>query len=414
MSSKKEVQAKIEVIDLAGNIVEKSNALQIIQDYFKLGKEGRQKHIEFIKKYNYLNDKGCPKGSYVFFDKGNFVYEKLLKYLDKKIGKLNFEKVRLPHFFYMDNAAKELAEKFADRLVSANENKMCYAADPALFSCLQGENLKKVRRIYSPNCFFRKEKDGEYKGLLRSAEFIISDMHSLCSDFISEVKLLHELNISVMNDFCSEWFAVFDVAEEFYDENKEFMMDLVKSSGKCAVIKIMREKSHYYSMQIQYVARFAENLFSQIANLQLDLVNGERFNICINGKPCAIVHASPFGRVEKIIAYLFEQLANGKINSLPFWLAPEQARIIPISEENISYANKLVKMLNSFHVALDARSDVRLGKKILEAEIEKVPIILVIGRKEQASESVSVRNRLSGKIYPVKLSDIKKEIAMVK
>ena len=132
--------------------------------------------------------------------------------------------------------------------------------------------------------------------------------------------------------------------------------------------------------------------------MQLDYVLPERFGLTYTGadnlphRP-VMIHRAPFGSMERFMGILIEHFAG----AFPLWLAPEQVRVLPISDKFLDYARHVVATLQSFgfRVELDARPE-KIGAKIRDAQLEKVPVMLVVGGKEAETGTVSYRDRIDG------------------
>jgi threonyl-tRNA synthetase len=115
-----------------------------------------------------------------------------------------------------------------------------------------------------------------------------------------------------------------------------------------------------------------------------------------------MIHRAPFGSMERFMGILIEHFAG----AFPLWLAPEQVRVLPISDKFLDYAKHVVATLQSFHfrVELDARPE-KIGSKIRDAQLEKIPVMLVVGAKEVETGTVSYRDRLDGDQGALSLDD---------
>jgi threonyl-tRNA synthetase len=122
-----------------------------------------------------------------------------------------------------------------------------------------------------------------------------------------------------------------------------------------------------------------------------------------------MIHRAPFGSMERFVAVLLEHCAG----NLPLWLSPEQVRILPISEKYHSYAQEVLNLLNNYDIRalVDERAE-KIGKKIRDAELEKVPFMLILGEKEEEERTVSVRKKGEGDLgskTPEDFSEILKQ-----
>jgi len=115
-----------------------------------------------------------------------------------------------------------------------------------------------------------------------------------------------------------------------------------------------------------------------------------------------MIHRAPFGSIERFVAILIEHCAG----QFPLWLTPEQVRILPVSEKYNDYARRVATELNSYDIrALFDERNEKVGKKIRDAEMEKVPYMLVVGEEEQAANSVSARKKGEGDLGKLSIAD---------
>jgi threonyl-tRNA synthetase len=191
------------------------------------------------------------------------------------------------------------------------------------------------------------------------------------------------------------------MVRDFYDENTDLIKDLAKVHGKPVLIEMWNERFFYF--MIKWDMNFVDNLdkASAFATDQIDVENGERYNIQYMDEDGSlkhpyILHCSPSGAIERNIYGLLEKAAfdmkKGIKPSLPLWLAPTQVRIIPVSEDYHELADKVRAKFSKVRVDIDNREET-VGKKIREAEKEWVPYIIVVGEKEANAEKLGVRVR---------------------
>jgi threonyl-tRNA synthetase len=159
----------------------------------------------------------------------------------------------------------------------------------------------------------------------------------------------------------------------------------------------------FYGPKLDFMVRDAIGRRWQLGTVQIDYNLPERFELeyvgADNGKHRPVmIHRAPFGSMERFVAILIEHCAG----KFPLWLTPEQARILPISDRFNDYAEKLSKVLENgdIRALVDARSE-KVGKKIREAELDKVPYMLIVGENEAAEGTVSVRKQGEGDLGSV-------------
>jgi len=271
-------------------------------------------------------------------------------------------------------------------------------------------------RIYEMTKYsFRREKSGELTGLRRLRCFTMPDCHAMVADleqakkeFLVRFKLSKELlekglELSKENDYE----LAIRVTKDFYDENKDFVLSMVKLFGKPVLVEMWEERFFYFVLKWEF--NFVDNLgkASALSTDQIDIENARHYDMTYvdeNGEKQypLVLHCSPSGAIERDMYALLEKAhrdsLKGKAPILPLWLAPTQVRIVPVSEKFEDDAEKLMKKVegSSIRVDVDDRP-LSLGKKVRAAEKEWVNYVIVIGEKEVGSDVLPVRDRKAGK-----------------
>ena len=185
------------------------------------------------------------------------------------------------------------------------------------------------------------------------------------------------------------------------------MIDLVKKLGKPVLLEIWDERIFYFILKYEFNFVDMSDKASALSTDQIDIENGERYDIKYTDKDGSIkhpliLHCSPSGAIERVIYALLEKEAirikKGKKPMLPIWLSTTQIRFIPIGEEFISVCKKYIDDLNKISEYHCIRTDVddreeSVGRKIRDAEKEWIPIIIVVGQKEKESGEFNPRFR---------------------
>jgi len=169
----------------------------------------------------------------------------------------------------------------------------------------------------------------------------------------------------------------------------------------------------FYGPKLDFMAQDSLGREWQVATIQLDMNQPERFDLyCIDeeGKKerVVMIHAAIMGSIERFLSILIEHYAG----AFPMWLAPVQAAILPINDKVVGYAEDVKKLLDEkgVRVSLDARNE-SIGKKIREAELQKIPYLLVIGGREAEARAVAVRARGAGDQGAMPLDDLARMLA---
>jgi len=242
---------------------------------------------------------------------------------------------------------------------------------------------------------------------------------------IDEIKVRFELSQNVLRELGideSDYDMAIRFTEDFYNENKSSVDELVKKHGRPVLVEMWKEKFFYFVLKWEF--NFIDNLgkASALSTDQIDVENGDRYGIEFvdvdNKKQHPIIlHNSPSGAIERIIYALLEKAATdskeGRKPQFPLWLAPTQVRIIPLKDEFYDFSESLADKISAtdVRVDIDDRNE-SIGKRIREAEKEWIRYILVIGEKEKNSENLSIRDRQTGDVREISFDDFINEIKL--
>lgn len=390
-------------------------------------------HIRVMKEFELVDfDPNTDAGNLRWYTKGvimknlikDFVEDRLIDYgailIDTPImytvknKKLTAQTARFPARSYW-------LESGSDRYL------LRYASDFLLFDLFSSMNLKPQYfplRVYEWEQYaFRRELEGEVTGLRRLRAFIMPDMHSLCKDLdsaIEEFKKQYFLIKNLEKDLGVKTYVIFRATKDFYRENKDWIINLIKTEDVPALLELWDERYYYYVLKLERNVLSAENRDATLATNQIDVESCLDYMIDTDGKKRQkynisfidtdgkvkhpmILHNSPTGGIERILWGLIESAIRNKDKLVPgfkTWLSPIQIRIITVSNEQNNYAEKLVNLISekSYRVDFDDREET-VGKKIRQAEVEWIPYIIIVGKKEQTNKTISIRKRLIGKPF---------------
>ena len=273
---------------------------------------------------------------------------------------------------------------------------------------------------------FRREQSGELVGLRRLRAFTMPDCHSFCKDMpqaIDELKKRFDLSKEVIHELGlddQDYEMAIRFTEEFYNQNKELILEFVKKQGKPVLVEMWKEKFFYFVLKWEFNFIDNQGKASALSTDQIDVENGQRYGIEFideNNKPQhpIILHNSPSAAIERVIYALLEKAAKnakeGKKPQFPLWLSPTQVRVIPLQEEFLEFSKNLASKIsqNDVRVDIDDRNE-SIGKRIREAEKDWIQYILVIGEKEVNSENLSIRDRKTGDTHELSLQAFLDEI----
>jgi threonyl-tRNA synthetase len=264
---------------------------------------------------------------------------------------------------------------------------------------------------------YRYEQTGELSGLTRVRGFTQDDAHLFVTpeQIEAEVGANVDLVLFVLSSLGLSDYRVrvglrdpvsdkYVGSAEDWDRAERTLVELVKSRG----MNYSAEKGEaaFYGPKIDFVVRDCIGREWQLGTVQLDYNLPKRFGLEYTGadnKPHqpVMIHRAPFGSMERFMGILIEHFAG----AFPLWLAPEQVRVLPVSEKYADYGQKVEAELRSrgYRVSGDYRPE-KIGYKIREAQLEKIPYMLVVGEKEQAAGTVAVRDRVEGDLGAMNLS----------
>ncbi len=269
---------------------------------------------------------------------------------------------------------------------------------------------------------YRYEQSGELSGLSRVRGFTQDDAHIYCThdQLKDEIKKTIELTQFVFNTFGMEVdirLSFRDEDDEKYGGNEKYweraQQEIQDAADEMGLhYHIAPGEASFYGPKVDFIIRDAINRKWQLGTVQVDYVMPERFDLTYIGadnqkhRP-VIIHRAPFGSMERFTSILIEHFAG----NFPLWLAPQQARILPISDDQNQYAQSLADKLTKMGVRceVDLRSE-QIGGKIRNAETSKIPIMLIVGAKEMQNGTVSVRRHQKGDIGTLKISDFISDI----
>ena len=266
---------------------------------------------------------------------------------------------------------------------------------------------------------YRYEQSGELHGLTRVRGFTQDDAHLFCrpdqlkAEFMAVIDIvLHIFRILDFKDYTAQISLRDPENKEKYigsDENWEKAESAIieASAEKGLRTTIELGEAAFYGPKLDFMVKDALGRKWQLGTIQVDYNLPERFELEYTGsdnqkyRP-VMIHRAPFGSMERFVAVLLEHTAG----NFPLWLTPDQVIVLPISEKYVDYAKKVAQVLDNSEIRalVDERNE-KTGKKIRDAELMKVPYMLIVGEKEEADGTVSVRKHSQGDLGTFSLSD---------
>ena len=300
-----------------------------------------------------------------------------------------------------------------------DETKECFALRPMTCPFQYQVYLNRARsyrdlpmRLGETSTLFRNEDSGEMHGLIRVRQFTISEGHlvlrpdQLQEEFRGCLELAkYCLDTVGLLDNCTFRFSQWDPANpnnkyegtaEQWEEAQRVMGEILDSLGVEYSIGIDEAAFYGPKLDIQYKNVYGKE--DTLVTIQIDMLLAEKFGMYYTDadgqkKLPYIIHRTSLGCYERTLAYIIETFAG----ALPLWMMPEQVRVLPISERLLDKAGEITEQLKAagIRAELDTRNE-KMGYKIREAQVDKIPYMLVIGDKEAEGGVVSVRHRKDG------------------
>ena len=402
------------------------------RDHRKLGKELQLFHV----------DEAVGAGLILWTPKGAVVRQELQNFISEELRRQGYEQVFTPHIgrlelfrtsghypYYADSQYPPLVER---ETLHRLAEEGCTCADLAhrlekgeaegyllkpmncpmhikIFASQPRSYRDLPVRLAEFGTVYRWEQSGELNGMTRVRGFTQDDAHL----FVTEDQMGAEIQGCL--DLVKKVFRAFDMQDyrvrlglrelgsdkyvgqaEDWDRAEEACRQAARTLG----VPYSEEpgEAAFYGPKIDFVVRDVIGREWQLGTVQVDFQLPERFDLQYTGadnKPHrpVMIHRAPFGSMERFVGLLIEHFAG----AFPVWLAPEQARVLPVSEKVADYAQEVAAELRKagVRVGVDTSQD-KLGAKIRLAQVEKVPYMIVVGGKEAESRQVSVRSRKAG------------------
>ncbi|HUK27194.1 MAG TPA: threonine--tRNA ligase [Candidatus Acidoferrales bacterium] len=395
---------------------------------------GAPKFLEYCKKFGIEWENFSDQGHMRYSPEGVMIFDLISEYSWDAVSAVGFPilQVKGTNMFDLSvPAVKEHADLFGSRLYRLEaENKsfvLRYAACHQQFAAVRNWALS-YRHLpfgtFEVADSYRLEQSGELLLAFRLRKLHMPDCHVYCKNLedAMEVSLkLHDRIYVEIGKLGRDYVSVYNITKSFLDANKEYVMKLVKREGKPALLNFVPEGIYYWVLNIEYHIIDELERPREIATFQIDMGNAKRFGIAyVNEKGekelPPIIHTAVIGSVERYLFTILDECARRETNkqkpSLPLWLSPTQVRIIPLKPEFESFAEDVAAKISSLKVRADIDDrDESVDKRVREAELNWIPYIAVLGKREQQSKLIAIRRRIDGKQYNSSLEDLAKEIA---
>jgi threonyl-tRNA synthetase len=375
------------------------------RDHRKLGKE--------LEIYTFDDDVG--PGLPLWLPNGGIIIEALEAYAKKTENEAGYQRVKSPHIakesmylksghlpYYADSMFPPMeidGEKYYLKAMNCPHHHKIFKALPHTYKELP------LRFAEYGTCY-RYEQSGELFGLMRVRSLQMNDAHIYCTEaqFEEEFKGVNALYLKYFEKFGIDKYVMRfskhnpeKLGQKYIDmpelwEKTENMVRKVLQSMGVSYVEV-EDEAAFYGPKIDIQVWSAIGREFTLATNQVDFAQAERFDLSyINEKNekerPIIIHRAPLSTHERFIGFLLEHYAG----NFPTWLAPKQVVVLPISDKYIEYAESVVNFLKKHDIraSLDTRAE-KAGKKIRDAEIAKIPYMLIVGEKEANEQQVSVR-----------------------
>ncbi|MEM3788965.1 MAG: threonine--tRNA ligase [Candidatus Bathyarchaeia archaeon] len=393
-------------------------------------------HVPLMKRLEIADyEAGSDPGNIRWYPKGRLIKSLIEQYVTAKIIEYGAMEVETPVMYdFSHPSLADYINRFpARQYLLKSEDKELFLRFAACFGQFlmvhdtQFSYRHMPLKVYELTRYsFRREKSGEVVGLRRLRAFTMPDCHAFCTDleqakkeFVTRFKLCMEVleGIGLSKE---DYEAAIRFTKDFYEENKDFIVNLAKIFGKPVLVEMWKEPFFYFRLKWDFNFVDNQDKAAALSTDQIDVENAKRYDITYVDEKGErhyplILHCSPSGAVERCVYALLEkaykQQQGGEPPMLPVWLSPTQVRIIPMSDKYIEHCEKLAEKLeaNQIRVDIDDRP-LTLQKRVREAEIEWIPYIIVAGQKEIESEILPVRDRKAKQIRKMKLEELISEI----
>ena len=382
-----------------------------LDDYLKALEEAdKRDHRKLGREMDLFHFQEESPGSIFWHEKGWDVFMRLKNYLRKKQFEAGYKEINTPDM--LDRSLWEKSghwEKFKENMFTINtEDKRVFALKPMNCpGCIQvfNQGIKSYKdlpiKIAEFGKVHRYEPSGAVHGMMRVRSFTQDDAHIFCTEdqITNECIQVTNLILKIYKDFGFSKIKI-NYADrpkkrvgddKIWDKSEEALLKAVKKSG--VDYEINKGEGAFYGPKIEFVLKDAINREWQCGTVQVDFNLPERLNAnYINEKgekkKPVLIHRALFGSLERFLGILIEHY-NGKF---PFWLAPRQVVICPITEKFNNFGSNIYKKILElgFKVELDSRNE-KISYKIREHSHKKIPLILIIGEKEKKEKAVTVR-----------------------
>jgi len=391
---------------------------------------GEPRYIDYCRKFGFEWEPMSDAGHMRYGPAATLMMELVEDYAWKLANELGIPvfKIRGTNMFRRgERAIDEHAKLFNERMYTIEGDRdeliMRYAACFQQFAMIRDWVLSykdiPVGMLEVADSY-RYEQPGETVLCFRLRRFYMPDLHIFTKDLNNAMEValkLHEIIFREIRRLGRDYVSLYNVTKQFYDEHRDYLIELARREGKPILVRVMPEQKYYWVLNVEFHIVDELRRPREIATFQFDVGNAQRFGIKYMGengevKYPVIIHTAILGSVERYIYALLDTAAitesKGGVPRLPTWVAPIQVRVIPIGKDHLQYANDIASKLEDrmIRVDIDDRFDETLAKRIRDAETFWVPYIIVIGDREVKTGKLSVRARGAQKVVEMGIDEL--------
>ena len=398
-----------------------------LADYLHRQEEAKRRdHRKLGKELDLFSFHPSAPASPFFHPKGAIIYQELLTYLRTLYRRYDYDEVITPEIYNVDLwRTSGHWDHYRENLflIPQGEDEDSWMGVKPMncpgHALIYASQLRSYRdlplRLADFGRLHRDEKAGVVSGLTRVRSFVIDDAHIFCTEdqIGTEIRSLFTMIQEVYDVFGFEDVEImlstrpedFSGPTEQWDRAEELLEQSLKEMGYS--YQLAPGEGSFYAPKIDFDFRDALKRKWQLTTIQLDFSLPERFRLkyidaASQEQRPVVIHRAILGSIERFIGVYLEHTAG----DLPLWLAPVQAIVLPVSEKSTDYGEEVVAALEraGLRGKLDNRGE-KIGAKIRQAELQKIPVMLIIGEREAGETTVSVRRRHLGDQGSLALDD---------
>lgn len=389
-------------------------------------------HKEIGRKLGLFSFSRNVPGTCYWWPKGALLFDLIVEDIKKELKKQGYLDLKTAPIIDLDTLkASGHYDNFREKLFfTGNEdemekNKVNWCLKP--MSCpgsikIFNEQMRSYKdlpiKFSEMGTVFRYEQPGEINGLLRTRVITQDDAHIYCHEDQIEPELIKLI------DFVRSLYKKYgfkDIRVELSTRpEKSIGSDEQWQKAEAGLLKALKDakieykenkgEGAFYGPKIDFHVKDSLGRSWQLGTIQLDFATAERLEANYidkdgNKKHPVIIHRAILGSVERFIAVLLEHTGG----ALPVWLSPVQAIILTVSDKHLDYAKKVAKEMGETRLEIDDRNE-SINKKIRDAELQKIPYIIVVGEREQKENKITVRSRGKKELKSQKISDFIQEL----